>query len=472
MQRISRFIVPVFLIICLAVITLFLPGCAGSGGDNGGYSQASSVDSSAGPTSTVVGPLGGTALHGVPEGTAGGSSSGDLKVEFPQGVFQTDATVTLKDQQSPSAPPNTNVLISYPHTIEFSAGALSTGTSTGINVHFPYLPKENYIAAVGYVRNGVFLAFPVTQGAAGVDATIPVDAESSESGSQETFSAEICLVEIPKGEELGGSPSITVSKLAKDGGWDKLPDDGQQWQGTRIALLVHGIMGKSDDLLTLARYLASQGLYDNIYAVDYPLHYKIDSNGSVLGDIIKKQTPSGTKIDVFAWSLGGLVSRSAIELHGASAQTKRLICMGTPHNGVRAASLLSCVLHLVFDLWLPEINDLAVDSAFMKKLNGAGKVDCTYFSAVGTDAMKPEEFPTVRKLGLTNVKILIGGSRNSVVDGMVAADSAGYDLSGRCASWSTMSFALNHNYISGSRTTDPYHPTDVFTQIDKWLSQQ
>jgi len=470
MHKISRFIVPVILIICLAVIILFLSGCAGSGSDNAGYSQSSSLQASAGPTSTVVGSMGGTALHGVPEGTTGGSSSGDLKIEFPQGLFQSDATVTLRDKESPSAPLNATVLLSHSHTIEFPAGALSAGSSSAIQVHFPYLPNEHYIAAVGYLRNGVYLAFPVTQGAAGVDATVPVDVESGKSESGDTFSAEISLVEIPVAEELSGSPSITVSKLDNDGSWEKLPDDGAQWQGTRIALLVHGIMGKSDDLLTLARHLKTQGSYDNIYAVDYPLHYKIDSNGSVLGDIIKKRTPSGIKIDIFAWSLGGLVSRSAIELHGASAETKRLICMGTPHNGVKAASLLSCVLYIVFKYWLPEINDLAVGSDFMKKLNGAGKVDCTYFSAVGTDATMPEEFPTVKKFGLKNVKILIGGSSDSVVDGMVAADSAGYDLSGKCASWSTQSFPVNHNYISGGRTTDPYMYDYVFTQIDKWLS--
>jgi pimeloyl-ACP methyl ester carboxylesterase len=467
----------VVLLAALLILSLaILPaGCAnsGSGGTNVSPMQGDSF--SGGPLETSIGPGGGTAFHvtqgAVPAQSGQSGTSKDIEVEFPAGALSAATEVTLDDQQAPVTPANSLVLIAHSHTLKFPLQALKKRGTNDLLVHFPFSPEQNYRAAVGYCQNGVFMAFPATSDAAGVDGMVPIDISPDENVSSGTYSVEISLLEMPVMEEPANGPPMKVSRLEPDSqGSYKWSEYEGAWQGTKNSLLVHGICGSSADMLALAIHLKSTSNYDGIYAVDYPLGYHIDTLGTKLASIIGTHTPTGTKIDLLAHSMGGLVSRSAIENHGAAAQTARFISMGSPHSGVPGAFLLCLIAYNFLHYYYPEVTDLSPISDFLSRLNSGTKVNCTYFGAIGTDPTKLTTYFTVQWLGEYLVRFLIGGSFFADVDGMVPAKSAGYNISNKCQSWTTASFPVSHAYVRGGDQGQQIY-ADVFTQIDKWLMQ-
>jgi triacylglycerol esterase/lipase EstA (alpha/beta hydrolase family) len=316
------------------------------------------------------------------------------------------------------------------------------------------------------------VAYPALSTSTGIEGTVPLDLVPAGQGKSVAVASEISMLEVPEAAELQGDPPMVVSELEGDSspaGYRWSAYDGA-WTGPRIALLVHGINGSSADLLALAIHLRSKGSYDSIYAVDYKLGYHIDSLGAKLASVIGARMPAGTKMDLLAHSMGGLVSRSALENHGAAKVTARFVALGSPHHGVSIAIYLSLIAHGIFDHLVPEINDLSPDSAFLKTLNSGTRVDCTYFGAVGTDPEQLTTYWTVNYFGTALVRLLIGGSFSSVVDGMVGAESAGYDISNKCVTWTTNSFPVNHSYVRGGDQGQQLYEK-VFDQVDQWLTR-
>jgi len=98
-------------------------------------------------------------------------------------------------------------------------------------------------------------------------------------------------------------------------------DDAKWPVNKRIALLVHGFPLFSPGtnrygLLDLAAHLSKERnidntiipAYDSVYAVEYPEKYSISDTAFALDDIVHERCsnlPIGTKIDIFAHSMGG-----------------------------------------------------------------------------------------------------------------------------------------------------------------------
>jgi pimeloyl-ACP methyl ester carboxylesterase len=111
--------------------------------------------------------------------------------------------------------------------------------------------------------------------------------------------------------------------------------DGHVARARRILLCIHGIIG---DTGSLAEGVARAGLteqFDLVLAYDYEnLHTPISDTAAALKDQLAAIgiTP-GRPITILAHSMGGLVSRAMIELHGGEPLVSHLVMCGTPNGG-------------------------------------------------------------------------------------------------------------------------------------------
>ncbi len=106
---------------------------------------------------------------------------------------------------------------------------------------------------------------------------------------------------------------------------------------SRILLLVHGIIGDTRGM-TQAIGVRPNPLhagYDAVLAFDYEnLHTGIDDTAGLLrSQLADAGLGSGTRLDIVAHSMGGLVSRWYVEHCGGAAFVDRLVMCGTPHGG-------------------------------------------------------------------------------------------------------------------------------------------
>jgi pimeloyl-ACP methyl ester carboxylesterase len=167
--------------------------------------------------------------------------------------------------------------------------------------------------------------------------------------------------------------------------------DGKSWAtDKRIAICVHGIMGCKESFSGFTDFLYQSGHYDQVWYFAYNYEHSVAENGTAFAEAIKAKIGlSGQKVDVFAHSMGGLVSRYAIEQKGAANFVRTLVTMGTPHNGSGVASHLfsesffnlvannpdderTCGIGGVFDAFnTPGLRDCEVGSQFLTALNGS-----------------------------------------------------------------------------------------------------
>ena len=166
--------------------------------------------------------------------------------------------------------------------------------------------------------------------------------------------------------------------------WSSYDAGRDRWANKRVALVLHGMRNSLDDMGDIAEYLASlreqnrRPHYDEVWGFDYGWSDNIASNAVRLAKVLKEVASKATEVDVYGHSMGGLVSRWAIEKEGAGDYVTRLITMGTPSLGVPQAALTALVFtsplvgsaaYLNGLTWTPGILDLRSDSLFMRQLN-------------------------------------------------------------------------------------------------------
>ncbi len=133
----------------------------------------------------------------------------------------------------------------------------------------------------------------------------------------------------------------------------------------RPVLLVHGIIHNRSAFVTLKRRLEHLG-WENIYTMNYRTSHghifrMVEDLGHKVDSILKK---TGAKqVDIIAHSLGGLVARTYMSLGEGRGKIKRLVTLGTPHQGTSLSFLARGIargnLH----------QDLKIDSFLIKLLN-------------------------------------------------------------------------------------------------------
>ncbi|MCE1247723.1 MAG: hypothetical protein LWY06_13870 [Firmicutes bacterium] len=435
-----------FLMVMLPFLSIF-PGC-GSSSDIGS-SQNNQV-------TAEIGPEGGTVK--MPD------ADGSPEITFPEGAFFGNAKVTVTDTDSIAQPENSEIIFRHNFKIRTEGAALSQSANISIKYTMDTsLPTQTLICVYNNGKHTLFNAAESSTGASGEVNFVNESTTASGSKDETVYEADIAAADVPVIDNSGSTPTVKVSKLVGSQ-WVENTDN---WTGSKVALLVHGINGSSADLLALGIHLSETQNYDGIYAVDYGLGYHIDDTGSVIANIISSRMPSGGKLDLFAHSMGGLVSRSALQNHGSAQYTRLLITMGTPHNGVFAAFLLSLITNKYLPGFIPEISDLSPGSDFLNSINKGTVINCNIYAAAGTDGKQLTTYWTIKYFGETLTKILLG---DTSVDGMVGAHSAAYDISSICAKWETSSFPVSHAYIRGGDEGSQIYE-DVFTQIDTWLGE-
>lgn len=250
-----------------------------------------------------------------------------------------------------------------------------------------------------------------------------------------------------------------------------------------ILLLVHGIKpgGKYTNFTQMARFFR-KGSNLQIYAVEYETSGGLPHLGRELAEIIDRATPSGKKIKIVAHSMGGIVSRTALELYGAADKVSHLVTLSSPHLGVGPYIGHSIEMNVLDQNKLEEMIvsfiedgngeesaaeierqlksfglssvDLTMFSPFLTTLNASPKPSETqYFLAAGTNPAGYYDNvigriagPIYEEVGVTN-------------DGFIAENSSlGLGLN---IDDTSKSYPLNHRTIR----TDP----EVLSDIGAWL---
>ncbi|MEM6347668.1 MAG: caspase family protein [Bacteroidota bacterium] len=116
----------------------------------------------------------------------------------------------------------------------------------------------------------------------------------------------------------------------------------------KILLVIHGIIGDTEELAKSVRYTLSEGIYDLILTYDYEnLSTSIKVSGQKLKAKLIELGLDHKGIDIMAHSMGGLVSRWMIEKENGERFVNRLIMLGTPNAGSPFAKLAPAIPALI-----------------------------------------------------------------------------------------------------------------------------
>ncbi len=208
-------------------------------------------------------------------------------------------------------------------------------------------------------------------------------------------------------------------------------------------LLVHGFNERTtipypNSLVDLTKHLRLKGY--NVYYADTDAFAKIEDNAYYITqamDEILKENPGKEKINIIAYSKGGLDARYAVSIMGAGAYTASLTTLATPHRGSTAIDF--------FSTWWLTSNKFSV---FL--INTFGKLagdrkeaypDCLY--QMGRDKMRIfnmicSDYPGVKYYSFASTvssdyfHVFFGSSRDLVAtvegpnDGIVSEESAAW----------------------------------------------
>jgi triacylglycerol lipase len=102
-------------------------------------------------------------------------------------------------------------------------------------------------------------------------------------------------------------------------------------------LLVHGVIHNRSAFMRIKQNMEKEG-WDNIFTMNYSTFHghilqMVDELGQKI-EMVMKKTHS-TQIDIVAHSLGGIVSRTYMSLGDGRGKVRRLVTLGTPHQGTR-----------------------------------------------------------------------------------------------------------------------------------------
>ncbi len=114
-------------------------------------------------------------------------------------------------------------------------------------------------------------------------------------------------------------------------------------EAKNILLLIHGIIGNTEDIATALPKANAPGgqplaeAYDLVLCYDYEnLNTPIEATGRMLKEALEEAgfgKNDGIQLTILAHSMGGLVSRWMIEREGGKEFVDRLILAGTPNSG-------------------------------------------------------------------------------------------------------------------------------------------
>ncbi|MCW1971134.1 MAG: alpha/beta hydrolase [Anaerolineae bacterium] len=155
-------------------------------------------------------------------------------------------------------------------------------------------------------------------------------------------------------------------------------------QGDTVALMVHGFLSDTGWMADgVATFLRNDVIdYDHVIGWDYEtIGTGVSDNGSALASALRRcgfGENDGITLHVYAHSMGCLVSRCMIELHGGDKFVDKAVLAGPPNLGTRAADvshgaayLLTLLLNNVVVIPGPSWLGNLVSGGFAWLINGA-----------------------------------------------------------------------------------------------------
>jgi pimeloyl-ACP methyl ester carboxylesterase len=156
----------------------------------------------------------------------------------------------------------------------------------------------------------------------------------------------------------------------------------------QIALFVHGIIGDTREMAASLRRAGVADRYDLVLTFDYEnLQDPISETARALKDrlaAVGLGVGHEKTLDVFAHSMGGLVSRWFVEREGGHEVLNRLIMFGTPNNGSPWPAVKSWAT-TALAVGLNELGKVVWPATVL-----AGLVKATELLDITLDQMKPE----------------------------------------------------------------------------------
>lgn len=136
---------------------------------------------------------------------------------------------------------------------------------------------------------------------------------------------------------LGEAPFLALTLLAPD----QTPTYTLKDDGHRLIVFVHGLAGHRGNFLPMQKYFAWMGRTQTV-SVGFPNTDSIQEMANHLRQTIKRlaeenDLPNQKGIDIVAHSMGGIVTRLALQDPEFASQIHTFITLATPHNGTQLA---------------------------------------------------------------------------------------------------------------------------------------
>jgi pimeloyl-ACP methyl ester carboxylesterase len=123
---------------------------------------------------------------------------------------------------------------------------------------------------------------------------------------------------------------------------DRLNATHADFRSGRAVVFIHGFTADASYMQDLMHQFSGAGF--SPFAFEYACHRGIEHSAAGLVHLLKlldrNQTISKNKVVLVGHSMGGLVARAAVSLAGGQAYVRKVITLGTPHDGTLVGSWL------------------------------------------------------------------------------------------------------------------------------------
>lgn len=254
---------------------------------------------------------------------------GDLKVTVPAGTFATDTTITVSRGTTSTLPPNCGFNPCSNPAIRIRTEATPQGPISLTPTNVPRTTKSNAKVAYRLLK--------LVDGAWKV---VSIGQDKTQAMVIEAEKLALTTLDIIVGYFFVDAPDTSTGlvTLATYSGVTANPYTAY--------VLVHGINDRAEDMQTLADRLNAEAMEDHpsvIFSFAYDWRQHIDTSAQNLAAQLKEIHRQYSNVSVFAHSAGVLVTRSALEQHGADKSVKHAYLINGPNNGANAATIAACI---------------------------------------------------------------------------------------------------------------------------------
>lgn len=335
----------------------------------------------------------------------GGSveTSDGIKITFPAGTMPENTEVSIGytgNEPTTISNPNVNI-IGKPFTVKIAQDSLLK--TVIIEIPKPEQFTNNQQISI-FIKNGneYFPLFYEVEGnmiKAKLDIlnfTKSYNSTLNKGGG--TFVGSSLIISILKDMQSPNQNEMGLKKITTDNNGNLVFSDLPTLNSNdKVLLFVHGWMSNPSnawkDFHNLIKPLVQQAGYTHFATYGYNSGIGINGNGQLLANSLQSKL-NGAKLDIVGHSMGGLVSRSAIENHNASSLVNNLVTLGTPHKGSPLAAsryFLGFLIGLNNPLSLSSYSmdtqgfkDLNTTSEFITNLNNNPQSSVSYY-AIGAE---------------------------------------------------------------------------------------